>query len=605
MALMAFSNDVLVLDGDKIAALDIVRELGRSGLSVAVAASRRNALAFGSRFAGRRELYPDPGESPAEFVAWLERSLVSDPVRLVIPVTDLTTLPVAEHIQRLRAHAAIAAESFENLQVVCDKLRTIELAGRLGVPVPRTAVVRSEAELDAGGRTFPVVCKPLRSSVWSDSGFRATSVWYGFDEAQFRTEAARSIATCPLLVQEYTRGNGVGLEVLARDGELLLVFQHRRLHELPLTGGGSTYRISEPPDPTLREYAARLMGALNWTGVAMIEFKVDADTGQAVLMEINGRFWGSLPLATRAGVPFAAELYNMLVLGRTPVQRPYRAGVRCRRLGSDVDWFKEMATLAVDDPRVRAGLVRRIPRRVLFAEAVRLLHPGERYDVQMWQDPVPAVRDLCALGAAQGGMIRRQAARMTAGSRAAWHRVRNARKAVRAVRVAQRTLFVCYGNIMRSAFAAEYYRHRVDASGQAAQVQSSGIYDVSGRPADPRMSAAAARRGIDLSAHRSRTVDAAAVAWADVILVMDRSHLDALRRRYPAAASKFFLLALLDPGSGREIEIPDPYLADESATERVCSRIITAIDGMLAVQRAARRATSRSLPKLSGQNGTI
>jgi protein-tyrosine-phosphatase len=322
-------------------------------------------------------------------------------------------------------------------------------------------------------------------------------------------------------------------------------------------------------------------------------------------MEINGRFWGSLPLATRAGVPFAAELYNMLVLGRTPVQRPYRAGVRCRRLSSDVDWFKEMATLAADDPRVRAGLVRRIPRRELFSEAVRLLRPGERYDVQTWTDPMPAVTDLWALAAAQSGMIRRRAARLTAGPRVAWHRVRNARRAVRAVGGAERTLFICYGNIMRSAFAAEYYRHRAGANGRPAEVQSAGIYEASGRPADPRMCAAGARRGIDLSAHRSRTIDSAAIAWADVILAMDRSHLDALRRQYPAAAPKCFLLALLDPASGRAIEIVDPYLEDESATERVCARIVAAIEGILSVQRRAPRASSRSLPKLSGQNGTI
>jgi protein-tyrosine-phosphatase/predicted ATP-grasp superfamily ATP-dependent carboligase len=588
MAGMAIHDDVLVLDGDKVAALDLVRALGQSGLSVAVAASQRDAMAFGSRFTGRRELYPDPRESPAGFVRWLERSLISDPVKLVIPVTDLTTLPIAEHLGRLRAHAAIATESFEKLQVVCDKLRTIELANRVGVPVPRTTVLRSAADITAGGRTFPLVCKPLRSTVWSERGFRATSVWYAFDEAQFRADAARAIVTCPLLVQEYKRGDGIGIEVLARDGVLLQVFQHRRLHELPLTGGGSTYRISEPTDPTLRDYAARLMGALKWTGVAMVEFKVDADTGDAVLMEINGRFWGSLPLATRSGVPFATALYDVLVLGRTPVQGPYRTGVRCRRLASDVDWFKEMATLAADDPRVQAGLVRRIPRRALVGELARLLHPGERYDMQMWQDLAPGLRDLYALTAAQGGMLRRHAARMTAGPRAKWYRVRNRGRALRAVRAAQRVLFVCYGNIMRSAFAAAYFEQCAGARGIGVRTIGAGFHPVTGRPADPRMLAAAERRGVDLSSHRSRSVDRELVEWADLIVVMDRSHLSRLRDMYPEAAStRTFLLGLFDNQAG-DLEILDPYAAGDDATERVCDRISGAVDGM---QSLAGRAT--------------
>jgi protein-tyrosine-phosphatase/predicted ATP-grasp superfamily ATP-dependent carboligase len=582
MAGMAIHNDVLVLDGDKIAALDLVRALGRAGLSVAVAASQPDAIAFGSRFARRRDLYPDPRESPAEFVRWLERSLVSDGVKLVIPVTDLTTLPIAEHASRLRAHAAIATESFEKLQVVCDKLRTIELANRVGVPVPRTTVLRSEADITAGGRTFPLVCKPLRSSVWSEEGFRATSVWYAFEEAQFRADAVRAIATCPLLIQEYRRGSGIGIEVLARNGELLQVFQHRRLHELPLTGGGSTYRISEPTDPTLREYAARLMGALKWTGVAMIEFKVDADTGEAVLIEINGRFWGSLPLATRAGVPFATALYEMLVLGRTPAQRPYTAGVRCRRLLSDVDWFKEMGTLAADDPRVQAGLLRRIPRRELLAELARLLHPGDHYDVQMWQDLVPGVRDLCALVAAQGGMIRRRAARMSTGFKAAWYRARNTRRAVGAVRAAERVLFVCYGNIMRSAFAAAYFEQCAGATDVGVQIISAGFHHAAGRPADPRMLAAARRRGVRLASHRSQTIDRTMVEWADVIIAMDRSHLRELREHYPAAATKIFLLGLFDSNAG-DVQILDPYAADDAATERVCDRIAAAIDRMRSI----------------------
>ena len=58
------------------------------------------------------------------------------------------------------------------------------------------------------------------------------------------------------------------------------------------------------------------MRALRYTGVAMVEFKVNAKTGEFVLIEINGRFWGSLPLAVAAGANFPLWLYQMWVENR-------------------------------------------------------------------------------------------------------------------------------------------------------------------------------------------------------------------------------------------------------------------------------------------------
>ena len=62
-----------------------------------------------------------------------------------------------------------------------------------------------------------------------------------------------------------------------------------------MTGGASSYRESVALDARLLEDSVRLLQALRWTGLAMVEFKVGADGYH--LMEINGRVWGSLPLA--------------------------------------------------------------------------------------------------------------------------------------------------------------------------------------------------------------------------------------------------------------------------------------------------------------------
>src|SRR3712207_1619892 len=100
---------------------------------------------------------------------------------------------------------------------------------------------------------------------------------------------------CPVLLQEYYRGEALGVELLTERGRPLLAFQHRRLREVPITGGASSFRESVPLDLALLELSLRIMRALDWTGLAMVEFKVGAEGPK--LMEVNGRVWGSLPLA--------------------------------------------------------------------------------------------------------------------------------------------------------------------------------------------------------------------------------------------------------------------------------------------------------------------
>src|SRR4030095_221723 len=117
-----------------------------------------------------------------------------------------------------------------------------------------------------------------------------------------------------LKVRRGVRGGGVGVEMLVDRGEVVLSFAHERIHELPLTGGGSTYRRAIAMPDALLEDSQKLMRALGWHGVAMVEYR--AHNGDHWLMEINGRFWGSLPLAAYAGVDFPKALAELLLQGK-------------------------------------------------------------------------------------------------------------------------------------------------------------------------------------------------------------------------------------------------------------------------------------------------
>lgn len=148
-----------------------------------------------------------------------------------------------------------------------------------------------------------------------------------------------------------------------------------------------------------------------------------------------------------------------------------------------------------------------------------------------------------------------------------------------------RILFVCTGNICRSPTAAGVFRDAVAAAGLASQVEvdSAGTHGYHiGDEADPRTIAAAARRGVDLTPHRARKVTAADFNAFDLILALDRDHLQHLRamRRAEHRAEIRMFLDVHPDRHGRDV--PDPYYGHDIDFELVLDLAEDATAGLLA-----------------------
>ena len=238
---MSSCRQVLVLDADQLSTLAVVRSLGRHGCAVTAAAASPHAIAFQSRYASQRLIYPDPLQQHRAFLEWLTNTLTNHSFDLMIPVTDRSIVPILTIRNALEALSPIAIAPNPVMEQVVSKCRMHSLALEAGLDVPESWIIKAPAALDAiePRNGFPLVVKAERSLAWLDGYGQALETRYVADRATLKDLGARYALYGDVLVQSRVMGHGVGLGLLARDGLLLHCFQYRRLHELPLTGGGS------------------------------------------------------------------------------------------------------------------------------------------------------------------------------------------------------------------------------------------------------------------------------------------------------------------------------------------------------------------------------
>lgn len=386
---MSSRPTVLITDAHRGSAISFIRSLGRRGYRVIAADSVPRSAGFLSRFSDRSIVYPSPENAADEYVKAILKTVREEAVDLIVPITDLTLVPLVEARDRIAPTCQLAAPTSEALEATRNKELTFQIAQQLEIPCPRSFAVHNSSEAIEAARElkWPVVVKPKQSRRFAGGVVESLQVAYANDVNEL-VAALGKIHDRPVLLQEYVSGVGVGLELLMHEGQPLAAFQHRRLREMPVTGGPSSLRESERIDPILYTYSTRLLQSIGWTGLAMVEFKKGVDGPR--LMEVNGRVWGSMPLALHSGMDFPNLLADLYLQGppsrATAVDTRYTVGVRARNLQLDLKWIASVLTGMKQHPFLPT------PRRGQALMALcQLLHPRYRFDVFSWRDPAPAI----------------------------------------------------------------------------------------------------------------------------------------------------------------------------------------------------------------------
>jgi len=282
------STRVFVTDGFWRKTLAAVRALGRAGVRVTVGESTYLAPAFFSRYCHARVRIPSPVLQPQDYLDFLEDYLNRHPHEVLLPMEEATLLLLARYHDRFERLTRLPTSDYQTLELTGDKLQVLQRADALSIPIPQTYPV---PDLETGQilldtLPYPLVVKPRLGS-------GSAGVEYVTERAQLLPALRRAFAAGHRpLIQERLPADGQGIGVcllLDRSQQVRASFVHRRLREYPITGGPSTLRESCRHEQAYTD-AVRLLQDLRFVGVAMVEFKIDARTGQAKLLEVNPRF---------------------------------------------------------------------------------------------------------------------------------------------------------------------------------------------------------------------------------------------------------------------------------------------------------------------------
>jgi predicted ATP-grasp superfamily ATP-dependent carboligase len=326
---------ILVLDGHSAAALAVTRSAGRAGHWVAVGANRGIfAGAKLSRFCQASFDYPVSTEEADAFVESVLEFVRCHAIELTVPIADWTLGPLSTQRGRFSDVCRLALPPHNSLEAASDKYHTVQLAQSLGIEVPRTWLIESLPDLAVPQKlSFPVVVKDRFSVRWSDRNAVFGSVAYAHSQGELENKVTERLqAAGDVLAQEFVAGVGIGFSCLVIAGKVYLPFQWQRIREVDPRGSGSSARKSIPLDESLVSLSSRLIVEIGFEGIAMVEYKKTSD-GRLVLMEINGRPWGSIGLPIACGIDYPRHLIDWYLLGTLPPQSiPYKENTICRRL---------------------------------------------------------------------------------------------------------------------------------------------------------------------------------------------------------------------------------------------------------------------------------
>jgi predicted ATP-grasp superfamily ATP-dependent carboligase len=382
----------IVLGVDTPIGLTVMRELGSHGVPVHAIGRSEHAIGRASKWTTSFSVRPTGAVAD-----WLPALIRETGAGALLAISEGDLIALAA-LPAVIEGCRILTPRTAPLAVVLDKAATLDRARGLGIDVPDSWQPRPGEDFatEAATLSYPLVLK------WADPpAILPHLAEHAIDfikcehidspDAIIAALARYDRLSAFPLAQTYCPGTGLGQMFHMKDGTATLSFQHRRVHEWPPEGGVSTVCATVPLDQhgDQRAKSETLLASIGWEGPAMVEYRYDLRTGKYWLMEINGRFWGSLPLARHAGAEFAWETYAQAMgIATVPPE------IRERHARYTIPETRRLIRVLFARRRIADRRFKPTPWRDLMSYIGDFIDPGMRYFVWDWRDRGPFWADM-------------------------------------------------------------------------------------------------------------------------------------------------------------------------------------------------------------------
>lgn len=301
---------VLILESHHRHSLAVVRSLGKKGIQVFASSDNKHSPAFYSRYCQDQVVYGN-SSSNKKFADELLEIVSHDKYEMIIPTVLKGFKILSKYKKEFKKYTKVPVADLNAMEIASNKDKTMQFAKKFAIPIPETFYPESINDVQRISEKirYPVVIKAIEEWGSVKYAYSPKELVYTYENMLkiFHTQIEKGKFP---IIQEYIPGEGYGFFGLFNHGKLRAFFMHKRIHQVPPAGGPSAMARSFY-DTKLKQLGEKLLSALKWHGVAMVEFKKDNRDEIYKLMEINPKFWGSLDLAIASGVDFPYLLYKM------------------------------------------------------------------------------------------------------------------------------------------------------------------------------------------------------------------------------------------------------------------------------------------------------
>lgn len=327
---------VIVTNAKSRIAYNIVRSLGKKGITTYTSDFVPLSMSFVSRYSKGHFMYPSPFKDEEEFINCILDNINKLKAEVLIPVFEETFL-ISKYKDKFSKHVKMVVPDYDQVLTAHNKDKWEPIAKELRIPIPESYSINDliNGRYSIEELNYPVLIKPKQGGGgWAISQINSPNEL----EALLSQKTYIELPWKRFFIQEKIDGETCCVAMLFCKGEYRAKVAYKQLRDYPINGGQATLRISLRCEQAEDSFQ-KLLEELEWHGICQADFVVDKKNKVPYLIDINPRFWGSLAQGIASGVDFPYLLYKIAINGDVETIKEFKTGVKSRWLGGDLRTF--------------------------------------------------------------------------------------------------------------------------------------------------------------------------------------------------------------------------------------------------------------------------